>query len=86
MEHFGYREQLYKLFKLKRNNNIYDAFTDEEMKAKIIERFGDSKRLFDAKPCVYDDYGDLVELEGTGLDEEYDAEVLLMNDGQLKLV
>ena len=86
MEHFGYREQLFKLFKIKRNNNIYDAFTDDSMKQRVIERFGDSSRLFDAKPCAYDDFGELVELEGTGLDEEYDAEVLLMENGQLKMI
>lgn len=61
-EHFGYREQLFKLFKIKRNNNIYDAFTDDSMKQRVIERFGDSSRLFDAKPCAYDDFGELVEL------------------------
>ena len=56
------------------------------MKARVIERFGDSSRLFDAKPCAYDDFGELVELEGTGLDEEYDAEVLMLENGQLQLI
>ena len=86
MEHFGYREQLYKLFKIKRNPHIYDAFTDDATKARVIERFGDSSQLLDIKPCVYDDYGELVELSGTGLEEEYDAEVLMHEDGQLQFV
>ena len=86
MEHFGYREQLYKLFKIKRNPHIYDAFTDDATKARVIERFGDSSQLLDIKPCVYDDYGELVELSGTGLEEEYDAEVLVHEDGQLQFV
>ena len=86
MEHFGYREQLYKLFKIKRNPHIYDAFTDDATKARVIERFGDSSQLLDIKPCVYDDYGELVELSGTGLEEEYDAEVLMHEDGQVQFV
>ena len=86
MEHFGYREQLYKLFKIKRNPNIFDAFTDDAAKARVIERFGGSSRMLDMKPCVYDDYGELVELSGTGLEEEYDAEVLMHEDGQLQFV
>ena len=86
MEHFGYSEQLYKLFRIKKNANIYDSFTDEGTKSRMIERFGDTKRLLELKPCAYDDYGELVELNGTGLDTEYDAEVFIQADGQLVMI
>ena len=86
MEHFGYSEQLYKLFRIKKNENIYDSFTDEGTKSRMIERFGDTKRLLELKPCAYDDYGELVELNGTGLDTEYDAEVFIQADGQLVMI
>ena len=86
MEHFGYSEQLYKLFRIKKNANIYDSFTDEGTKSRMIERFGDTKRLLELKPCAYDDYGELVELNGTGLDTEYDAEIFIQEDGQLVMI
>ena len=38
---------------VKRNPHIYDAFTDDATKARVIERFGDSSQLLDIKPCVY---------------------------------
>lgn len=86
MERFGYREQLYTLFKLKKNMNIYDSFTDEGTNARLIERFGDARRLLDMRPCAFDDYGELVELDGTGIDSEYDAEIFLDSDGQITLI
>lgn len=86
MNHFGYREQLYTLFKKKKNMNIYSSFTDEGTNARMIERFGSAAALFDVRPCAYDDFGELVDLSGTGLDREYDAEVLLENSGQLRFV
>ena len=52
----------------------------------MIERFGDTKRLLELKPCAYDDYGELVELNGTGLDTEYDAEIFIQEDGQLVMI
>lgn len=85
MEKFGYREQLYTLFKDKKNKNILDSFADEGTTARLIDRFGSTSALFDAKPCAFDEYGELVDLSGTGLDNEYDAEVLLESDGQLKM-
>ena len=86
MERFGYREQLYTLFKLKKNMNIYDSFTDEGTNARLIERFGDARRLLDMRPCAFDDYGELVELDGTGMDNEYDAEIFLDADGQINFI
>lgn len=44
------------------------------------------KRLLNDRPCVYDDFGELVDLSGTGLDNEYDAEVLMQPDGQLVMI
>ena len=86
MEHFGYAEQLYKLFRIKKNTAILDAFTDEGTKARLIDRFGDRKSLLEDKPCAYDEYGELVDLTDTGLDAEYDAEVLVTPEGQLRLI
>lgn len=86
MEHFGYAEQLYKLFRIKKNTAILDAFTDEGTKARLIDRFGDRKSLLEDRPCAYDEYGELVDLTGTGLDAEYDAEVLVTPEGQLRLI
>ncbi|MBR1740024.1 MAG: phosphoadenosine phosphosulfate reductase family protein [Ruminococcus sp.] len=85
MEKFGYREQLYTLFKEKKSTNILDSFADEGTTARLIDRFGSTKALFDAKPCAFDEFGELVDLSGTGLENEYDAEILLENDGQLKM-
>ena len=86
MNHFGYSEQLSKLFRLKKSENILDSFTDAGTKARMIERFGGMDRLLQDKPCVYDEYGELIDISGTGFDSEYDAEVLMMNDGQLMLL
>ena len=83
MDRLGYREQLHKLFKLKKNDNILNAYTDEGTKARLIERFGSTKRIAEIKPCAYDDFGELVELSGTGLENEYDAEIYEMQNGQL---
>ena len=86
MENFGYRNELYKLFRLKRNISIFDSFTEEGTSARMIAKFGGTKALFDSRPCAYDDFGELVDLTGTGLDAEYDAEVLLESDGQLRMI
>lgn len=50
------------------------------------DRFGDRKSLLEDRPCAYDEYGELVDLTGTGLDAEYDAEVLVTPEGQLRLI
>ncbi len=86
MERFGYREQLYTLFKLKRNMNIFDSFTDDGTAARLIDRFGDCRRLLEMRPCAFDDYGELVELDGTGMNNEYDAEVFLDENDQLRFI
>lgn len=86
MEHFGYSDQLSKLFRIRKNRNILNAFTDDGTRARMIERFGSMKRLLNDRPCVYDDFGELVDLSGTGLDNEYDAEVLMQPDGQLVMI
>lgn len=86
MEHFGYRDELYKLFRIKRNINIFDSFTDAGTSARMVEKFGGTKALIDSRPCAFDNYGELVDLTGTGLENEYDAEILLESDGQLKMI
>ena len=86
MEKLGYRDELYKLFRLKKNEHILDAFTDDGTKARLIDRFGSTKALLEMKPCAYDDYGELVDLTGTGLENEYDAEIFELPNGQLKMM
>lgn len=86
MNHFGYADELYKLFRLKKNKYILDSFTDDGTKARMIERFGSTDRLLKDRPCAYDDMGQLVDLSGTGLENEYDAEVFVRPDGQLMMI
>ena len=86
MNHFGYSDQLYKLFRIRKDKNILNSFADEGTKARMIERFGGMDRLLNDRPCIYDDYGELVDLAGTGFDSEYDAEVLVQKDGQLVML
>lgn len=86
MERFGYRDQLYKLFRLKKNANIFKSFTDEGTSSRMISKFGGTKELLESRPCAFDEFGELVDLTGTGLENEYDAEILLEKDGQLKMI
>lgn len=86
MKHFGYADELYKLFRIKKNKYILDSFTDDGTKARMIERFGSTDRLLRDRPCAYDDMGNLVDLTGTGLENEYDAEVMISPDGQLSMI
>lgn len=86
MEHFGYSEQLYKLFRIRKDKNILNSFADDGTKSRLIERFGGMSRLLNDRPCIYDEYGELVDLTGTGLENEYDAEVLVQADGQLVMI
>lgn len=86
MERFGYRDELYKLFRLKKNVNIFDSFTDEGTSSRMIAKFGSTKALLDTRPCAFDEFGELVDLTGTGLDAEYDAEIAIQNDGQIKWI
>ena len=65
---------------------ILDSFTDDGTKARMIERFGSTDRLLRDRPCAYDDMGNLVDLTGTGLENEYDAEVMISPDGQLSII
>ena len=85
MEQFGYRNELYKLFRLKQNVNILESFTEQGVSALMIRRWGGTKALLEDRPCAFDEFGELVDLTGTGLDSEYDAEVLLEPDGQIKM-
>ena len=75
MEHFGYAEQLAELFRIKKNTAILAAYSENGTRARMIERYGyKTAQLLDNRPCVFDDYSELVQLEGTWLQEEYDPE------------
>ena len=74
MDTFGHKTQLMALFKIKKDNNILSALTDTGKTARIVNAVGDSNALLRVRPCAFDDYGDMVDLTGTGLDAEYDPE------------
>lgn len=75
MEHFGYADQLAELFRIKKNTAILAAYSENGTRARMIERYGyRTAQLLDNRPCVFDDFGDMVEIEGTWMKEEYDPE------------
>lgn len=74
MERFGYRKELNTLFQLRKDKNILSAMTDTGRSARMIDAVGDSPLLPKARPCAYDDFGEMVNLTGTGLEAEYDPE------------
>lgn len=74
MEQFGYRKELNTLFQLRKDKNILSAMTDIGRSARMIDAVGDSPLLARARPCAYDDFGEMVDLTGTGLETEYDPE------------
>lgn len=74
MEAYGYREELHKLFQIKKNKNILNACTETGTSARMIERFGNDEKLLEYRPCAFDDISEVMELEGSGLTEEYDSE------------
>lgn len=44
-------------------------------RARMLERYGaQTARLLDNRPCVFDDFGEMVEIAGTWMNEEYDPE------------
>lgn len=48
--------------------------TDTGRTARLIDQFGDSNQFLRLRPCAYDNFGEMVDLKGTELDREYDAE------------
>lgn len=45
--------------------------------ARIVNAVGNEKELFKYRPCAYDDFSEMVDLAGTGIDSEYDPEVTI---------
>ena len=85
-EEHGLLDRAIHHFRIKKNKYILDSFTDDGTKARMIERFGSTDRLLRDRPCAYDDMGNLVDLTGTGRENEYDAEVMISPDGQLSMI
>lgn len=75
MEHFGYRKELNALFQIRKDPNILSAMSDTGRTARIIDQVGNNEMISRIRPCAYDDFGEMVNLKGTGLDAEYDPEV-----------
>lgn len=75
MERFGYAEQLAELYRIKKNTAILAAYSENGTRARMLERYGaQTARLLDNRPCVFDDFGEMVEIEGTWMSAEYDPE------------
>ena len=75
MSAFGYQEQLNNLFKTRKDRGILQAMTDQGRTARMIEALGNEDGLRVVRPCAFDDIGEMVDIKGTGLDSEYDAEM-----------
>lgn len=74
MDQYGYKHELNKLFEMKKNQNILAATTDLGRTARMIVVAGEQQTLLDIRPCAYDDFAEMVDLKGTGLDNEYDPD------------
>lgn len=74
MDQYGYKHELNKLFEMKKNQNILAATTDLGRTARMIDAAGEQLTLLDVRPCAYDDFAEMVDLKGTGLDNEYDPD------------
>ncbi len=75
MEHFGYADQLAELYRIKKNTAILAAYSENGTRARMLERYGPrTAQLLDNRPCVFDDFGEMVEIQGTWMNEEYDPE------------
>ena len=75
MERFGYADQLAELYRIKKNTAILAAYSENGTRARMLERYGaQTARLLDNRPCVFDDFGEMVEIEGTWMSAEYDPE------------
>lgn len=74
MEKFGYRKALHTLFKKYKKQGIMEAMTPQGQTARMLFACGDLESIRRARPCAYDEIGDMMELEKTGLNEEYDPE------------
>lgn len=70
MEKFGYRKALHILFKKYKKQGIMEAMTPEGATARMLFACGDLESIKRARPCAYDEIGDMMELEKT----EYDPE------------
>lgn len=62
MEQYGYKHELNKLFDLKKNPNILAATTDLGRTARMIAVAGEQQTLLDIRPCAYDDFAEMVDL------------------------
>ena len=74
MEKFGYRKALHTLFKKYKKRGIMEAMTPEGQTARMLFACGDLESIRRARPCAYDEIGDMMELEKTGINLEYDPE------------
>ncbi len=74
MSTFGYQRELNNLFRVRKDKGILQAMTDQGRNARMIDSIGDADDFRVYRPCAYDNFGEMVSIEGTGLDKEYDPE------------
>lgn len=74
MEAFHYRELLNKLFEIRKDKNILSSYTDIGRTARMVDTCGKQMSIFNIRPCAYDDFGEMVNLTGSGIENEYDSE------------
>lgn len=74
MEKFGYKAALNALFRRYPKKSIYQAMTPQGQTARLLMAIGDEENFSRIRPCAYDEIGDMMELENTGLNTEYDPE------------
>lgn len=80
MEKFGYRKALNILFRRYKKQTIYEAMNKQGKISRMLFSVGDMPAIRRVLPCAYDDIGDMMNLEGTGLEHEYDDEIEILND------
>lgn len=74
MEKFGYRKALNALFRKYKKQGIYEAMTPQGKTSRLLFACGDMDDFRRVRPCAYDEIGDMMDLENTGLTDEYDQE------------
>jgi hypothetical protein len=80
MEKFGYKKALLTLFRKYNKKGIMEAMTHQGRTARMLFAVGDLEDFDRIRPCAYDEIGDMMELDNTGLTEEYDPEEFEQDD------
>jgi 3'-phosphoadenosine 5'-phosphosulfate sulfotransferase (PAPS reductase)/FAD synthetase len=80
MEKFGYRKALNILFRRYKKPSIHAAMNKQGKIARMLFSVGDLPEIRRVIPCAYDEIGEMMDLDGTGMDNEYDDELENLDD------